>query len=85
MAETLRSAAGAAFYELDVINYFAPVIAPEKAILNQYVFLPYARSGISAGLSNRFEWDEPVRASVEMSVPIADDRVPAEALPRRSR
>ena len=59
MAETLRSAAGAAFYELDVINYFAPVIAPEKAILNQYVFLPYARSGISAGLSNRFEWNAP--------------------------
>ena len=51
MAETLRSAAGAAFYEHDVINFFAPVIGPEKAILNQYVFLPHARSGISAGLS----------------------------------
>ena len=80
MAETLRSAAGAAFYEHDVINFFAPVIGPEKAILNQYVFLPHARSGISAGLSNRFAWNEPVRASVEMSVPIADDRVPAAEL-----
>ena len=64
-----------------MINYFAPVIAPEKAILNQYVFLPYARSGISAGaVEAASNGATPARASVEMSVPVADDRVPAAAL-----
>ena len=80
MAATLASASGAAFHEKDVIAYLQPVIDPEKAILNSYVFLPFARSGVSAALTNEFAWDAPVRAAVEMSVGVDDDRVPADPL-----
>ncbi|MEP7113916.1 MAG: hypothetical protein ABI862_11665, partial [Ilumatobacteraceae bacterium] len=48
-------------------------IAPEQAVLDRYVLLPHARSGIGAALDVPFAWMGPVRATVEMTVPIHDD------------
>ena len=74
MAGTLASMAGAAFYDRDVLARFREPIAAETAVLNRYVFLPHARSGIAAALDVPFAWGAPARASVQMSVPVTDDR-----------
>ena len=49
---------------------------PEQAVLDRYVFLPHARTGIAAAL-RRPPFDPgpaPARATVEMTVPVIDDR-----------
>jgi hypothetical protein len=74
MAGTLASMAGAAFYDHDVVTRFRQPIAAETAVLDSYVFLPHARSGIAAALDVPFAWGAPARASVQMSVPVTDDR-----------
>ena len=74
MAGTLASSAGTAFYNRDVVAAFREPIAPETAVLNSYVFLPHARSGIAAALTVPFAWGAPAEASVQMSVPVTDDR-----------
>jgi len=79
MAETLKSLAGATFKSADVIATFHSPIAPERAILDRYVFLPHARTGIAAALNNGFAWDLPARGKVEIKVPVIDDGGPLDA------
>ncbi len=74
MADTLQNLAGAQWVERDVISAFTPVIPAENAVLDNYVFLPYARSGVAAALAEPFDWTKPARGSVTMSVPVIDDR-----------
>ena len=73
---------GRELHEFDVISASHPPIPPEEPVLDRYVFLPHARSGIAAALTNPFDWDSPTRATVEMRVPVArrpgDGRVDAE-------
>jgi hypothetical protein len=73
MVDTFRSLAGAAYRERDVISHVPAPIAPEQAVLDRYVLLPHARSGIGAALNEPFAWMGPVRATVEMTVPVFDD------------
>ena len=74
MADTLRSLAGDKFKPVDVISALHPRLKPEELVLNRYVFLPYARTGIAAALNAPFDWTLPARASVDMRVPVIDDR-----------
>jgi hypothetical protein len=74
MADTLRSLAGDKFKLVDVITALHPPLKPEELVLNRYVFLPYARTGIAAALNAPFDWTLPTRASVDMRVPVIDDR-----------
>ncbi len=72
MADTLKSLAGAAFKVADVVSALhAPL---EEVVLDHYVFLPHARAGIAAALSTPFSWTLPARASVEVRVPVLDER-----------
>ncbi|MGI8457660.1 MAG: hypothetical protein ACR2LI_06075 [Propionibacteriaceae bacterium] len=80
MVDSLRSLAGTAFRTVDVIDAFRPVIKAEDAVLATYTFLPHARSGISAALTTPFRWQGPTRTTVEMSVPVNDDRPADQAL-----
>lgn len=73
MAGSLKSLAGATFQPADAILSFHRSISPEEAILDRYVLLPHARTGIAAALSNRFAWELPARAKVEIKVPVIDD------------
>ncbi len=74
MAGTLRGLAADSYSARDVINHFHTPIAPEQAVLDRYVFLPHARSGIAAALNTPFSWGMPARAAVSMKVPVHDDR-----------
>ncbi len=73
MVDTLQSLAGARWSNVDVITRQRTPIAAEQAVLDRYVFLPYARSGIAAALVDPFAWRKPLRATVEMTVPVLDD------------
>lgn len=74
MADTLRSLAGAIYKNDDVISALHKPLTPEERVLDRYVFLPHARTGIAAALDTPFAWSLPVRASVGMRVPVVDDR-----------
>ncbi len=74
MADTLKSLAGDRFKMVDVITALHPPLTPEELVLNRYVFLPYARTGIAAALNTPFDWTLPTRASVDIRVPVIDDR-----------
>ena len=74
MADTLRSLAGARFKTADVISALHKPLTPEERVLDRYVFLPHARTGIAAALVTPFAWTLPVRATVNMRVPVVDDR-----------
>src|SRR3954451_2535880 len=74
MADTLKSLAGARFKSFDVVSQLHKRIPTEELVLDRYVFLPLARSGIAAALTNQFSWDSPTQATVEMKVPVLDDR-----------
>jgi hypothetical protein len=75
MANTLRSLAGNEIFKAeDVITALQAPLDPEKQILDRYVFLPHVRSGIAAALDTPFNWALPVRASVNVRVPVIDDR-----------
>ena len=74
MPDTLKSLAGVSFKQFDVISQFHKQIPTEELVLDRYVFLPLARSGIAAALTNPFAWDSPTSATVEMKVPVLDDR-----------
>src|SRR6185437_781030 len=54
MAPTLKSVAGAAFRSADVISAMHAPLTPEQLVLDNYVFLPHARTGIAAALSTPF-------------------------------
>ena len=56
MADTLRSLAGSLFKETNVISALHAPLTPEQIVLDRYVFLPHARSGIAAALSTPFSW-----------------------------
>lgn len=79
MAGSLRDLAGARFADLDVIAAFHQPLTPEQQVLDRYVFLPYARTGIAAALSTPFSWAGAPRAKVQMQVPVHDDRGPIDA------
>lgn len=82
MAGSLRGLAGTAgvrFADADVIAAFHQPLTPEQQVLDRYVFLPYARTGIAAALTTPFAWTGPSRAKVEMKVPVVDDRGPVDA------
>jgi hypothetical protein len=79
MADTLRGHAGALFQDTDVVSGFRAPIDPETAVLDRYVFMPHARSGIAAALDKDFGWEAPARATVELKVPVIDGRGPADA------
>jgi hypothetical protein len=74
MADTLKGLAGAAFRDNDVISAMHAPLTPEQIVLDRYVFLPHARTGIAAALSTPFAWRQPARASVKITVPVNDDR-----------
>jgi hypothetical protein len=73
MADTLKALAGAAFRNADVIAALHAPLTPEQVILDRYVFLPYARTGIAAALNTPFDWTLPTRAAVDLRVPVADE------------
>lgn len=74
MSGTLRSLAGDAFRSADVVSAaLHPPLTPEQLVLDRYVFLPHARTGIAAALDTPFGWALPARATVVMRVPVADD------------
>ena len=52
MADSLRDLAGDAFKDVDVISAFHAPLTPEQLVLDRYVFLPYARTGIAAALND---------------------------------
>jgi hypothetical protein len=75
MAGSLKDAAGyrpAAFLP-------APSLAPEQLVLGRYTFLPYARSGVAAGLTTPFSTEAGVRATIEVVVPVHAEGPPLEA------
>ena len=75
MAGTLRSLAGSAVFKTtDVISALHSPLTPEQIVLDRYVFLPHARTGIAAALSTPFGWGLPARATVGVRVPVIDDR-----------
>jgi hypothetical protein len=74
MPDTLKSLAGATFKSFDVIAKLHTEIASEDLVLDRYVFLPLARSGIAAALASPFAWGGATRATVDMKVPVLDDR-----------
>ncbi|MEO5819722.1 MAG: hypothetical protein ABIT71_04400 [Vicinamibacteraceae bacterium] len=74
MADTLRSLAGDRFKNVDIITEQQRALTPEQVVLDRYVFMPHARSGIAAALTTPFDWGLPTRATVEMRVPVIDDR-----------
>jgi hypothetical protein len=74
MADTLRSLAGGKFKTQDVITALHRALQPEELVLDRYVFLPFARTGIAAALNAPFDWTLPTRASANMRVPVVDDR-----------
>jgi hypothetical protein len=73
-ANTLKELAGAAFRSIDVISAMHASLRPEQLVLDRYVFLPHARSGIAAALKTPFAWTLPTRATIEIRTPIKDDR-----------
>ncbi len=79
MAETLRSLAGDAFRATDVISGFHAPLTPEQVVLERYVFLPHARTGIAAALSAPFDWGAPARGSITIRVPVHDERGSVDA------
>lgn len=75
MADTLRSLAGDKIFKAaDVISSLHVPLTPAEHVLDRYVFLPHARTGIAAALTAPFDWNRPTRATVEMRVPVVDDR-----------
>ena len=75
MAETLRSLAGDKIFKAaDVISTQHAPVKTEELVLDRYVFLPHTRSGIAAALTTPFDWDRPTRATVNIRVPVIDDR-----------
>jgi hypothetical protein len=74
MPATLRSLAGDAFSENDVISAMHAPLQPEQIVLDRYVLLPHARTGIAAALSTPFAWSLPTRVSVKITVPVNDSR-----------
>lgn len=74
MADTLRTLAGDRFRDADVISALHPRLTPEQLVLDRYVFLPHARTGVAAALTTPFDWALPNRASVELRMPVVDDR-----------
>ena len=80
MAATLRSLAGDRFHDFDVISAAQVSLTPEKTVLDRYVFLPHARTGIAAALVTPFDWGAPSRGTAEVKVPVSDDvRPPIDA------
>lgn len=74
MADTLRSLAGdKIFRSADVISALHAPLTPEQVILDRYVFLPYARTGIAAALATPFDWGLPTRGAVDLRIPVADE------------
>ena len=74
MAGSLKDLAGdKVFRNADVISALHAPLTPEQIILDRYVFLPYARTGIAAALSAPFDWSLPTRAFVDLRVPVADE------------
>lgn len=71
MAGSLRDLA--TFHEADVISALHPPLTPEPQTLQNYVLLPYARTGIAAALTTPFAWGAPARTTVQMKVPVVDD------------
>jgi hypothetical protein len=74
MADTLKSLAGGKFKIADVITALHAPLQPEELVLGSYVFMPHARAGIAAALNTPFSWTLPARASVNLRVPVLDDR-----------
>lgn len=79
MVDTLRSLAGDTFKTMDVIASFVPPLTPKDLVLESYVFMPHARSGIAAALTTPFGWNVAAQAAVTMRVPVIDDRGGLEA------
>ena len=58
MADTLRSLAGDKIFKpADVITALHTPLTPEELVLDRYVFLPHARTGIAAALDTPFDVD----------------------------
>jgi hypothetical protein len=72
MAGSLRD--HAMFLDADVVSAFQQPLTPEQVVLDHYVFLPHARTGIAAAITTPFSWTGPPQAAVEMRVPVVDDR-----------
>ncbi|MGW5217972.1 hypothetical protein ACWEQA_08895 [Nocardia sp. NPDC004085] len=79
MADTLESLAGARFRADDVIAALQQPLPPEQIVLDRYVFMPHARTGIAAALTTPFDWNLPSRAAVELKVPVVDERGSVDA------
>lgn len=75
MADTLRSLAGDKVYKVaDVITALHAPLKPEERVLDRYVFVPHVRTGIAAALNAPFNWTLPVRGTVNVRVPVMDER-----------
>ena len=74
MPGSLAGSVGASFSVTDVVTSFRLPLEPEQRVLDRYVFLPHARSGIAAALTTPFGFNQPATASVAVKVPVVDDR-----------
>jgi hypothetical protein len=74
MPGSLKSLAGPLFSAADVITAWHEPIPVEQLVLDRYVFLPHVRSGIAAALGAPFAWGASDRATVDIEVPVLDDR-----------
>jgi hypothetical protein len=54
------------------VRYLADAIPAEQVVLAQYTFVPYVRTGVAAVLNQPFDWSLPIRATVELTVPVVD-------------
>ena len=74
MAGSLKSLAGdKVFRDADVISALHAPLKSEQIILDRYVFMPYARTGIAAAIATPFNWGLPTQAAVDLRVPVADE------------
>src|SRR5215472_8494015 len=49
-------------------------LTPRQTVLDRYVLLPHARAGIAAAHATPFAWSLPARGSVQIKVPVNDER-----------
>jgi hypothetical protein len=73
MPNTLKALAGDSFRTTDIAAALHAKLLPDQIVLDRYVFLPFARTGIAAALSTPFAWDLSTRAMIDVRQPVGDE------------
>ena len=78
MAGSLKSATG---YVSDAFSYaLATPFVPENTVFGEFTFMPWVRTGLAA--AQKSAGDDPVRATVRISVTVTDGDATSEAVDR---